>query len=352
MRDSPIKKLLLTLLKPYFFYKNKRRYIRKISKIERKTFSNLKLKELGLEEESKQYFKNFGYKIDTTWHKLYYLSNTIRDKKYIPENLYYLKLEPKLNDYNYYWIYSNKMIFHRLLNVHSNDLLYKINNEVYDHNYNKITNNEYLLNLKYPLLIKDIIGTQGGKGIIKINNYDSLTTVLKKRNNIIVQKYIRQHNFFKKLNSTSLNTIRIMTLSFNGLITVLSGVIRIGKEGEIVDNQSSGGFTIGIDSNGYTKNYLYNKNFEKFEFKKPDSDYHLNNLKVPFYAKILSFVKKLHAEIPFIGIISWDVAINEENEILIIEMNVKEQGINIHQLNNGPLFGDLTSQVLDYCKNH
>ena len=45
--------------------------------------------------------------------------------------------------------------------------------------------------------------------------------------------------------------------------------------------------------------------------------------------------------------ISWDLAIEENGDPLLIEFNVCYGELDFHQLCNGPIFKDLTREVLD-----
>ena len=47
------------------------------------------------------------------------------------------------------------------------------------------------------------------------------------------------------------------------------------------------------------------------------------------------------------GIISWDFAVDENSEPILIEYNLNYPDVMIYQMNNGPLFGDLTQTILE-----
>ncbi len=57
-------------------------------------------------------------------------------------------------------------------------------------------------------------------------------------------------------------------------------------------------------------------------------------------------VKHCHERMGHFRLISWDVAIGENNEPILIEANLRNGECDFHQLNNGPLFGELTDRVL------
>ena len=50
-----------------------------------------------------------------------------------------------------------------------------------------------------------------------------------------------------------------------------------------------------------------------------------------------------------INFIGWDICFNEQNEPIVIELNSSQPGVIGEQLCTGPIFGDRTHEVLDYC---
>ena len=51
--------------------------------------------------------------------------------------------------------------------------------------------------------------------------------------------------------------------------------------------------------------------------------------------------------VSFSRLISWDFAIDENGEPMLIEMNISYGELDFHQLCNGPIFGDKTEDVLN-----
>ena len=60
-----------------------------------------------------------------------------------------------------------------------------------------------------------------------------------------------------------------------------------------------------------------------------------------------SQIKKAHKMLSRFGIISWDFAVDENSEPILIEYNLNYPDVMIYQMNNGPLFGDLTQTILE-----
>lgn len=169
---------------------------------------------------------------------------------------------------------------------------------------------------------------------------------MKDPKDVICQAIIRQHSELSRLNPTSVNTLRIMTLDLHGKIHVLSSVLRMGINGARVDNASSGGIICGIKPNGKLKNEAYDAAANRYD-KHPQGTA-FESVTIPNYDKCIAIVTKLARRCSSISrLISWDLAIEENGEPLLIEFNVCYGELDFHQLCNGPIFGDLTREVLN-----
>ena len=54
----------------------------------------------------------------------------------------------------------------------------------------------------------------------------------------------------------------------------------------------------------------------------------------------------MHEQIPHFDIVSWDFAVGEDGKPIFLEVNFRGAAF-IYQFACGPLFGDLTSSVLE-----
>ena len=148
------------------------------------------------------------------------------------------------------------------------------------------------------------------------------------------------------LNSSSVNTIRIMTLlNSDGSVSLCSACLRMGVAGAKVDNASSGGVVAGIDERGYLKKYAYKPTGERF-LKHPTSDIVFEKFKVPSFEKCKELVMNLAPNYPYFRLISWDIALDLKNEPVLVEANLCSGELDFHQLNNGPIFGNQTEKIL------
>ena len=165
---------------------------------------------------------------------------------------------------------------------------------------------------------------------------------------IIIQKPIRQHEVLAKVNSSSVNTIRVLSLLTQREVMILSCFLRCGRKGSHVDNTSSGGFACGIDKNGCLKKYAYTRSdYTNAITVHPDSNVVFEGLQIPSWEKLIDMVKRAHPQIPHFRMVSWDITVDAGGDPLLVEANLNDGVNRTHQVLNGPVFGDYTKEMLN-----
>lgn len=209
-------------------------------------------------------------------------------------------------------------------------------------------------NLEPGVVVKISRASSGGKGVRflgKDSTMDDISDALDVDRDVAVQLVMRQHPEMAKMNASSVNTIRIICIILDGESIPLSAVVRIGNSGSRVDNFSSGGVGCGVKPDGHLNDCGYTQKGERY-------DVHPNGFVfsegfVPNFDKALEAVMRCHMHVPMFGVASWDIAIDAEGEPVLIEYNVGGAGIDIHQYNNGPLYGKYRERIIaDAFKNY
>ena len=196
------------------------------------------------------------------------------------------------------------------------------------------------------VFLKKATNSEGGHGVYVIDDITHLKNVITEiEGDIIIQEPLKQHEELDKLNSSSVNTIRIITLLTSEGTKVYSSILRIGITGARVDNASSGGITCGIRQDGRLKEVAYSASGVCYK-EHPTSGVKLDSIVVPNYQNAVELVKKLHLRLPHFKLVSWDIAVRDDGELVLIEMNIHYGELEFHQLNNGPLFGNDTETIL------
>ncbi|MGK0724366.1 sugar-transfer associated ATP-grasp domain-containing protein [Aerococcus urinaeequi] len=289
------------------------------------------------------FFKYYSYRTETF------------SQYYIPDDLYYSKIDMYFNNRKMANVLDNKAFYDKMFpNLYSPYTpIKKINGIYYDSNYNVINFKDldlYLSTGEY--IMKPSLDSQGGKGIFffKVTGgslEDNLVQTLFNEDNYIIQEIVSQHSDLKKIHPSSLNTIRVISLFYKNEVYTLSSVLRVGISGSKIDNASSGGIVIGISNEGKLKKYAYSvSDYSKYEAH-PDTAITFEDYKIPYFNEILDIVKAEAKKLPNFQMVSWDFAVDSDENVVFIEANLKNGQLDFHQLTNGPLFKDMTDTVLE-----
>ncbi len=304
-------------------------------------------------KEIQKYYSPYINLVDTDFHDFYYRVTGRFDVKFIPDYIYYTVVDPFFNDWNKAVHLDNKAYYDLLFyDVKRPDTIAKRCGGVWTNKDGKLITkfqlSSLLSSIKGEFFVKKAMESEGGAGVFCISPDDKekLKAALSKKNgDIVVQKKLIQCEELNKLNPSSVNTIRIISLLNNTGVKIYSSIIRMGIKGAKVDNASSGGITCGINDDGSLKMRAYSANGVVYD-KHPSTNIKFDSIKVPSFDKAIQMVKRIHPRLGHFKLVSWDIAIDKELDPVLIEANLKYGELDFHQLNNGPLFGDDTDMIL------
>jgi len=304
-------------------------------------------------KQIRQYWKKYTH-ISPLWAKYYTGNGNDFDPRYIPNTLIYGKIDKYFNNKQLAWGMCDKNYYSKLFAgfLQPECIVRKIGDILYDENYRLISEKQALELVKSErkFIYKPTLETGSGRGIEfvdqKIDSDDKLKQLINSTGNYTIQKIIQQHEDLKKIHKESVNTIRITSLIIDSEVYILSSVLRMGVDKSNVDNATAGGITCGIMPDGTLRDYATSYYAGKKIYKHPQG-FVFKGFKVPSYLRSVAMVKEMHSIIGHFKLASWDIAVREDGEPILIEVNLRKGSINFHQFNNGPLFGDLTDKVLD-----
>lgn len=322
-------------------------------------------------EEFNNFWKtNYGKRIDSRGHKLYEGINGVFHKNYFPDYLFATKLEPKLNNYIYARLYSDKSLT-ELLYSKSPKLkmpqtyLVKSGGVWYDAK-RKIINSGEVKNSLYNLgeaIIKPTIGGNSGKGIMfcdfaegnDLNKETSIDDLINSDyNDFIIQEKMVQHTSFSALYPNSINTIRAITYIANEKTYHADLCLRMGTGGIKVDNIHAGGIVIGLSEDGDLNEYAYKLGYSDSKIKldkHPDTNISFKSYKLEGIKGIIETAIDLHGLTPHMGIISWDFMVDRNRDPILIEANYMGQSVWFPQIAHAkPIFGEHTEYMLKLLK--
>lgn len=227
--------------------------------------------------------------------------------------------------------------------------------------FHEVINDVLLLSSGRPIFIKPSVSS-GGSGIVRIAHGDDIRGIIDSSNlysairdgAFIIQEEVQQHSELAKLNSHTLNTIRIDTFKpFGGIPEVISAYMRIGRSSSHVDNLTSGGLRVGIDSATARLKEFGTSNLYRSGMRvtaHPDTKVTFKDFPVPFFREVEKLAIEAANCLPQ-SLIGWDIAISETGPVLIEGNTVyyATQGSDIAY--GGYRRNPTYQKVVDYVRN-
>lgn len=339
------------------------------------------IKKTGKNEDCKKidewvsYWKELG-NVNRNYYRVFskYVGEDIN---IVPDDICHNIIEPILNPKRFLSTYEDKCIFDKMLwtsfheNVTPFTYIRNINGANYDYNYSLIDSIDKVIssipNNINNLIIKKSIDSSSGKGVVFVQRnsngefFDPTANELLSEKylkqyfnkNYIVQKVMKQSAFMSQFCKTSVNTIRMAV--YRSVKTnktyVINTIIRIGKDGSLIDNAHAGGMFVGINKEGFLGKYCCNQYGErKYVFN--NVDFTSQSYQIPNYEKVKEFAQNVADALPHHRLIALDIMLDEGNKPVLLEYNIRAFGLWLFQFTNGSAFGEFTDEIVEYCKEH
>ena len=307
-----------------------------------------------LTQEQKRQIKEFWKpycRVSPKWAQYYAAKNGQFDPRYIPNDLYYTKIDQHFNSRKLGYGFNDKNYYSKIFaGIRQPEVVVrKINGLIFDGDYHQLSPEaaKALILENSEVICKPSQESGSGRGIMFFDdkNPNAVDAFLldKSYDDYVVQRLVEQHSDMDKVHKGSLNCIRITSILFGDGVHILSSVLRMGFGNSKVDNATAkdnaayDGMSCGIDANGRLKKYAHGYNTGAACEKHPDG-LTFEGFQIPSYDKAIELVKTAHPLITHFRLVSWDIAIDKSGEPVLIEANMRKGGINFHQFNNGPIF--------------
>lgn len=138
----------------------------------------------------------------------------------------------------------------------------------------------------------------------------------------LIESYLEQHPVVKKINPTSLNTIKIWILRKMGQEpTILGALLRVGRINSLVDNTTSGGFRVSVDlKTGVLCKPFFLKPTRTYFSKHPDHQAQIEHVQLPFWNEVKQLAATALRTFPEMHLSGLDIGITPEGPV-IVELN-------------------------------
>ena len=310
---------------------------------------------------------------DLGWFEAYKYFQGKANPKSIPEDFWKF-YEYVLNPRKYQML-QHKGMLHNFLpqEILPTTIINKMYGVLFDKDDCVITEQQAITLLKRSrhFLFKPTIGTGGGKGLeiidltaIENTEQERIIRGVLHRDNFICQEVMEGNIKMTRFNHSprTVNTIRCITMMLNGRVSVVSSYLRMSAGDTVNDNVSFSTKTnlntatancyVGIHPDGSLHEFGLCRIDRARKFYKSPSGIEFQGKTLDFYGRVKETVMNLHSHLPLLGFIAWDVTLDKNDNIRIIEINLNAQDIDDHHLFNGAVFADRFEELMKYIEKH
>jgi hypothetical protein len=160
---------------------------------------------------------------------------------------------------------------------------------------------------------RDVFTLQVRGGRLRMNGEAGTLAdlVARLREPFLLQERLDQHDRLARLHAPSINTLRITTVLQNGQVTPLAALLRIGTNGSVVDNLSSGGIAARLDlARGALHGHgHWLPGHGTTCGRHPTSGVLLDGYEIPMVDEAMDVAARFHRALSPLFSVGWDIAI-------------------------------------------
>ena len=315
-------------------------------------------------EIDKFYLSNYGCKVDYTCHRTYAAYSGKFSPAFMTEDIYIPELDHFLNIFNTYnSVFEDKNVMPHIaksVGIKTPQVICSRVKGFYLDADNCPTTLDKILDTLHNrgrMFIKPSVDSMGGRSCCLMEVKDGIDLksqqpvkdlLVQMGHDCVVQECLVCHESLQKIYPNSVNTFRVFTYRWKDNIYVAPSVLRLGKGGMNVDNATQGGIFIGIKDDGQLYEYAITKYGQRF-YEHPDTGLHFGNYKLELFPKVINAALHLHHALPQVGISNWDLTLDTEGNVILIEGNLRCGSPWLSQMSTGiPFFGEHTSEMLQW----
>ncbi len=300
-----------------------------------------------------------------------FFSNYLEKKnEIIPENIGRSYIETVLDPEIMRGYYEDKNFFPAICGAENlpKTVLCRVNNSsILDCYFKPLKGNfKDVVNKYERLILKPSVGSASGKGVLlfqrnidgKFESYDKQITLTEEfllhyDSNFVLQDVVKQHSDLSLFNPTSVNTLRIAVYRSwkDELPHAYACVMRVGKNGQFVDNAHAGGMFVAVDMNS---GEVGKKLFDQYGNSSTvwnGLDYTEKRF-IPKWECVKNFAEKIAQKIVHHRLIAMDISVDENGKPVLIEYNLGGFSYWLFMMTNQNPLGIYSDEIIEFCKIH
>ncbi|WP_282124607.1 sugar-transfer associated ATP-grasp domain-containing protein [Algibacter mikhailovii] len=223
------------------------------------------------------------------------------------------------------------------------DVGYFVNGSFYSKYYKPIMVShvtEYLFKDSDRIVFKSNNSAQGmGVSVFTKNDFNYFK--IKTLGDGVFQTYITPHAFFNAIMPNSVSTLRILTvLDQEGKASVRAVYLRVGRtQDSHVKSSTQISIPVHLET-GALHALGYSKSWYTLD-QHPDTGFVFKDQKIPYFSSFIKTARDLQQAMPFVKCIGWDMVLDCDNAIQVMQWNGFHTGIGFAEFTQGPCFKGL-----------
>lgn len=277
------------------------------------------------------------------WLRVYTAFSGGFKEGWIPDNFYGARVVPAIQGRHGHLSFSKSMTRALFRSASFPDVGSRINGALFDRDYQPLSFNaarERFFEDSDRIVFKPD-GSGRGKGILFFDRRSFEPAAIQRLGAGVFQRSISQHEMFDRFSQTSVASIRLTTVAQgNGIVSLRAAYLSLaaGSDTHVrVENvvavpvdPGTGALADSGISSDWVRRDVHPTSGEPFAGKK-----------VPGFDRCVETVIAHHRKIPFVGCVGWDVAVDRDEQVQILEWNGFHNAINLAEASQGPCFRDL-----------
>ncbi|MCC8403074.1 hypothetical protein LJ655_14460 [Paraburkholderia sp. MMS20-SJTN17] len=183
-------------------------------------------------------------------------------------------------------------------------------------------------------------GSSQGKGVHFFDKASFDPERVRSLGNGVIQRFIVQHPMFSAFASKPVATLRFTTVvDDSGRISLRACYLRLGRADD-THIMSRRQICVAVKlENGE----LYDEGYSNWGAitAHPDSGVRFAGVRIPQFEQCVALVLRLHRKIPFARCVGWDVTVDANERVQVMEWNGGHNDVKFSEATQGPCFSDL-----------
>lgn len=239
---------------------------------------------------------------------------------------------------------TSKTMTRRILGTEAlPDLGYVIEGRYYDLDLRPVDAAAFLAGLRrdHERVVVKRDGMYRGYGVRRMTVDDLAASDPRSLGRCVIQSWVQQHPLLEQVTPDASATYRLVTVrELDGTIGMRGGIVKFGKPGDGIVSGASKLMVGVVDDVGTLADVGHDHDWRACTVH-PDSHVPVTGWVLPQYPAAVRLCTDLHATVPHLGAVGWDVTVDDESRVRILEWNAGHIGVSYSEAAIGPSFTGL-----------